>query len=196
MCSLFEATSYLLIFTHGTIPQMDPLTIVGVAGAIVGVIDVITRSVRSLCNLQTKFKGSDLTISLLIGQLSTLKAALYQINEWIDTSLVTVQQRQRVVLDLNASLESCKVVIQLLDDRVSHFEKINDNAMCIQSRVLYLWEQTGITEYLNHLNNQTVALNLLLTALQWLVHHQIFRSSINFTNDGSKADQFLSKDLC
>ncbi|KAL9118392.1 MAG: hypothetical protein Q9187_005062, partial [Circinaria calcarea] len=145
---------------------MDPFTIVGVAGAIVGVMDVITRSVRSLYHLQTMFKGSDLTISLLIGQLSTLKAALNQINEWIDTTLVNVQQRRQLVLDLNASLESCKVVIQLLDDRVSHFGRINNTAMCMQSRVLYLWEQTGITEYLNHLNNQTTALNLLLTALQ------------------------------
>ena len=151
---------------------MDPLTIVGVFGAIVGIIDVITRSVRSLCNIQAKLRGTDLTISLLTGQLSTLKAALSQINEWINTSLVTVQKHQRLVLDLKVSLESCSVVIQLLGDRIRQFEQIEGSTICTQGRILYLWGQTGITEYLNHLNNQTSALNLLLTALQWLDPHQ------------------------
>lgn len=171
---------------------MDPLTIVGVTGAIVGIIDVITRSVRSLCYLQAKFKGTNLTISLLVGQLSTLKAALNQISEWIDTSLVAVQKHQRLVFDLKVSLESCKVVIQLLGDRICQFEQINGNTVSVQGRILYLWGQSGITEYLNHLNNQTSALNLLLTALQWLESSPTFRSMINLANK-SKVGHFLSR---
>lgn len=174
---------------------MDPLsfvTVVGVTGAIVGIIDVITRSVRYLCDLQAKLKGTDLTISLLIGQLSTLKAALNQISEWINTSLVTVQKHQRLVLDLQVSLDSCRVVIQLLGDRIRQFEHNNGDTLCIQGRILYLWGQTGITEYLNHLNNQTSALNLLLTALQWLVPHQIIGSTIDSTNK-YEADHSLSR---
>ena len=94
------------------------MDVVSVAASVIGIVDVITRSVNSLLDLQTRFKKADLTVSLLIGQLSTLKAALNQISEWITTSLITVPQHHQLVMDLTVSLKSCKFLILLLDERM------------------------------------------------------------------------------
>ena len=147
--------------------EMDPISIMSLAGAVVGVIDVITRRVDSLLKLQTGYKTANLKVSLLVGQLSTLKAALSQIREWIDTSLINRPQHQQLVADLKVSIEGCKLLISVLDDHFQCFEEKETSTLGTMRKIHFLWEQGGINDYLNHLNNQINALNLLLTALQW-----------------------------
>lgn len=95
---------------------METVSIVGVAGSIVGVIDVISRSLNCLLGIHTKYKRVSLTITLLIGQLSTLKAALNEILAWTNKNLVTAPQHERLVLDFQVSLNGCRVLMQILDE--------------------------------------------------------------------------------
>lgn len=135
---------------------MDPVLAIGLEGSVVGIVDLLAKSVNFLLDLQTKYQHPDLTVSLLIRQLSTLKAALNQICEWITSSPVAVPQHEQLVLDLTVSIEGCKVLVSALDDRINSLD-----------RTQFLWEENGTTDYLNHLSNQISVLNLLLTALQW-----------------------------
>lgn len=132
-----------------------------------GIVDILAKSVNFLLNLQTKYKQADLTISLLIGQLSTLKAALNQISEWITSSLIAVSQHEQLVLDLTISIEGCKVLVSALDDRINSFERNAAHTLNSLGKAQFLWEEKGTANYLNYLSNQISALNLLLTALQW-----------------------------
>lgn len=146
---------------------MEPVSIISLVGSVVSIVDVIGRSLSYLLDLQTKYRKANLTISLLIGQLSTLKAALNQISEWITASLVGVPQHEQLVADLDVSIEACKILILVLDDRISCLERGAISELRTVDKVQFLWEEKGMTDYLNHLNNQINALNLLLTALQW-----------------------------
>ena len=155
---------------------MDPASIIGVAGSIVTIVGVISKSVQSLLDLQTKYKKANLTVSLLIGQLSTLKAALNQISAWISTSLVDAPRHQQLVADLTTSLDGCELLILLLDDRLNHLKRSSTVSLNTLGRARLLWGESDMQEYLNQLNNQISALNLLLTALQWFDPNHFFHS--------------------
>ena len=147
---------------------MDPVSAIGLAGSVLSIIDVLGRSLSSLLDLQARYNRANLTLSLLIGQLSTLKAALNQISEWIDKSLDTIPAHQQLVIDLTTSLECCKVLILIMNDRMGIPESNHGSALTSMGKVQFLWEKQELNEYINLLSNQINALNLLLTALNWL----------------------------
>lgn len=146
---------------------MDPVSAIGLAGSVVGIVDILAKRVNFLLNLQAKCKPTDLTVGLLIRQLSTLKAALNQICERITSRLLAVPQHEQLVLDLTVSIKSCKVLVSALDDRINSFDRNAAHPLNTLSKAQFLWEENGTTDYLNRLGNQISALNLLLTALQW-----------------------------
>lgn len=148
--------------------KMDPVSAVGLVGAIVGLVDVISRNISSLADLRSRYSKANLKASLLIGQLSTLKAALNQIAELINGSLATVAHYEQLVHDLKTSLDGCEVVILVLDDRLCSLRRSEDNDLDALSKIQFVWDGENMSDYLNLLNNQISALNLLLTALQWL----------------------------
>lgn len=146
---------------------MDPLSGIAVASSILSVIDILTRSLKSLADLQPRFERADFKVSLLIGQLSTLKAALNQINDLVGTSLAGISQHEQLVIDLATSLDCCEAVTVVLDDRLSGLQRNNGGHLATLSKAHFLWEEKEMTDYQNLLNNQINALNLLLTAMQW-----------------------------
>ncbi len=145
---------------------MDPVSVIGLVGSIVGIIDVSTRAISALRALQQRWKIADLKISLLISQLTTLKAALSQIEEWISTSL-NVTQHYQLILDLESSLESCETLLLFIDAQLIHLHQNDSKTLSFESRVKAVLEDNTIKECATHLDHQSTALNLLLTALNW-----------------------------
>lgn len=156
--------------------KMDPVSVISLVCAINGVIDVISRNISTLKDLASRYKISDLKVSLLIRQLSTLQAAFKQIVELMNTSIIATFCYRQLVDDLKASLDCCEAVILLLEKRLSALRRGEDNGLDVTSRVQFVWDEKNMTDYLNLLSNQINALNLLLTALQWL---DIFHTSIS-----------------
>lgn len=104
---------------------------------------------------------------LLITQLATLKGALGQIAEWINSSLaVDPHQYYQLIIDLKSAVSCCKTLITLIDCHISKL-KWNDHInqpISFKRRVRLALKDGAIKDYLNHLGNQTNALNLLLAA--------------------------------
>lgn len=145
---------------------MDPVSITGLAGSIVGLVDVAVRSISALRALQQRWKTADLTISLLIGQLTALRAALNQIEEWISTSL-NVFQHYQLVMDLEASLESCEALLLFINGKLTGLDWSDSNALSFENRIKAVLQDKTVKECATHLANQSTALNLFLTALNW-----------------------------
>ena len=145
---------------------MDPVSVIGLAGSIFGIVDVATRSISALRALQQRWKTADLTISLLISQLSTLRAALSRIEGWILTSLDAVQHYQ-LVMDLEASLESCETLLLFIDGQISYLAWNDSNALSLESKIKAVLQDKTVKECATHLANQSTAINLLLTAMNW-----------------------------
>lgn len=145
---------------------MDPVSAIGLAGSIVGIIDVAVKSISALRALQQRWKVADLTISLLISQLTTLKAALSQIKDWISTSL-NANYHYQLVMDLGASLESCETLVLFISGQLTQLYWKDSNTLLFESRIHTVLQDKTIKECATHLANQSTALNLLLTALNW-----------------------------
>lgn len=162
----FEAFSVI----HNTFRKgMDPISAIGLAGSLVGISDVIARSLRRLIELQSRYRSASLTVSLLIGQITTIKAALDQITQWVTSSLVSIPKHEQLVADLGVSLESCKLLVTVLEERISQLECDQGANLNVKGKIGFLWEESDLNIYTNHLNNQIHALNLFLTALHWYV---------------------------
>ena len=146
---------------------MEPISIIGLAGSVVGIVDVMTKSIVALKNLQSRWQIADWTITLIIGHLTTLKAALNHISQWISTDLAAEPQHYQLVLDLGDALSSCKALVLYIDSRLCKLEWDQDNSLTFQSRLRAVLNDGGVKDCVNHLNNQSNALNLLLTALSW-----------------------------
>jgi hypothetical protein len=152
---------------HNLPANMDPVSSIGLVGSVVGIVDVITKSVAHLSGLQSSYKIADLKVRLLVGQLSTLKAALDQIASLID-SRPGIPRDEKLVNDLSIALTCVKAVILAIDTRLSDLQIRDDNlGLKTLSKVGFVWDEQTINDYLSLLNNQVNALNLFLTALQW-----------------------------
>lgn len=145
---------------------MEPVLAMGLTASVLGIIDVVTRSVQTLQNLQIKYKRADLTASLLIGQLSTLKAALFQISDLVNMDLVKAPQHRQLVADLTVSLDCCGVLIRVVDERLQDLKRDEHGALHAVGKAKLIWEEKDMVDIRNHLNHHTNALNLLLTASQ------------------------------
>lgn len=147
---------------------MDPASAIGVASAVLAIVNIIAKNVVSLSDLQVKYNTADLKVGLLIGQLSTVKAALNQIAGLFEND-VRVLQDPGLIHDLSTSLGCVEAVVVVLDDKISLVQRNAANDLTIRSKVNFMWDEKTMDDYLNLLNNQIQALGLLLTAFQWLV---------------------------
>lgn len=144
---------------------MDPVSAIGLVGSVVGIVDVITKSVAYLSGLQSSYKIVDLKVRLLVGQLSTLKAALDQVVDLINAK-PDIPRDKKLVNDLSVALACVEAVIFAVDERLSDLQRTQNQDLKILSKVGFIWDEQTINDYLSLLNNQVNALNLFLTALQ------------------------------
>jgi hypothetical protein len=143
---------------------MDPISTIGAISSILGIVDVVTRSITTLADLHRSYATISLKIKLLIGQLSTLKAALGQIKELLDSPSGGIARDSQLSTDISISLDGCEAIISALDERLS---KYRWDQLTVQSKTQFIWSEKDITDFQSLLNNQVNALNLLLTAMQW-----------------------------
>lgn len=148
---------------------MDPISALGLAGTLLKISGGVVSALQNLVKLQSKYRSSSLVVSLLIGQLTTLKAALNQITEWAGGSLVGIDLHEQFVTDVQVSLESCHILILVLEQKIEKLGQEQDDGrgLSIKGKVGFLFGEEGLNEFTNHLNNQVNALNLLLTAFHW-----------------------------
>ena len=144
---------------------MEPLSAIGLAGSVVGTIDVVVRTLSALRRLQNRWKSANLIVAQLIGQHTTLRAVLDQISDWVSRRLEGVPRHQQLVIDLEASMESCKSLVSFMDDYTSVLEWNDSNTLSFESKARAVFQDSSVKEFQNCMTNQGVALNLLLTAM-------------------------------
>ena len=140
---------------------------IGLAGSIIGAIDVVVRTISALHRLQDRWRTADLTVTQIIGQLTSLKAALDLISNWISSKCEGLPQHQQLVKDLDVSITCCKTLVSFMDEYISCLEWDASNDLTFQSKVKTLLQDSRIKECQNFLTNQGIALNLLLTVMNW-----------------------------
>ena len=89
----------------------------------------------------------------------------------MDVFVASLQHHQ-LLIDLEQSLQSCRILMSFIDDHISTLAMHNDNnpspsSTSFEKKVrAMLWDRR-MQASVNHLHNQSSALTLLLTALNW-----------------------------
>jgi hypothetical protein len=102
--------------------KMDPVSITGLASSILGIMDMIGKTVDSLSGIRSRWKQANLTVTLMTSQLSTVKAALNEIGEWISSDPAAETAHHQLVIDLGQSVNSCNLLIAFINHYVSKFD--------------------------------------------------------------------------
>lgn len=147
---------------------MDPASAIGVASAVISIANLIAKNVASLSDLQSRYKIADLKVSSLILHLSTVKAALNQLANLLESDLGALRD-PKLADDFSTSLGSVEAVVLVLDEKISLVQRDAAKGLTARSRISFMWDEKSTEDCLSLLNNQTQALSLLLTVLQWFV---------------------------
>ena len=147
--------------------MMDPVSIVGIIGSVVGIADVVTRSIQRLSTLKTKFRDVPFLISTLTGQLCTVQAALDQLSGWAKRDLTIDARYRKLATQVGDALDCFDPLIKALESRLDRIEGIGEGQVDLSKRVSFLWSERELVDYLLLLDRQVNALTLLLQALQW-----------------------------
>ena len=145
---------------------MEPVSAIGLVGSVLGLADVVTRSINRLSTLKTKYRQADVSLSALIGTLYVLNAALYQL---VDQYPSTHYDRAHVNIPLTCSLDGCHTIISTLEGRIDRLEKGKGGHLTIKGKASLVWHDEDIKETLALLDRQVNALSLLLQVMQWYV---------------------------
>ena len=143
---------------------MDPFSIFGLAGSVVSVLDVLTRSLTSLGRLASRYNNALPTVQIMISQLSTLRLALSQLLEWIRLGPTGVEGNTDLLSNLHTSVSGCELLINLLDADLQGFQ-VNGNRPGKRTQFAFL--ETCFQERQTHLSHHVVFLSFLLQAINW-----------------------------
>ena len=148
---------------------MEPISIFGLLSTAGTLASAITLTIRNLSDLRAQYKEADVRIRLLIGELSTVKSALTQINDW--THYLDDTHRQADVVEgLKISLEGCQLALDALAEEVRSLlggaELESSTNAGFRTRARYVWSETSLKEHEGRLHAQIAALQLLLQAVQ------------------------------
>ncbi|KAL6714181.1 hypothetical protein ACLMJK_008676 [Lecanora helva] len=147
---------------------MEPITIFGLLSTAGTLASTISLTIRNLSELRAQYKDADVRIRLLIGELSTVKAALTQINDWTHC-LDDTHRQADVVEGLRVSLEGCQLAMDALAEEVRSLmggdlgTSVNPG---FRTRTRYVWNESSLKEHEGRLHAQIAALQLLLQAVQ------------------------------
>ena len=143
---------------------MDPVTVIGAAGAAADIVKSLNSMINSLHTLYTRWKGADFLFLNMVTQLTALKAALNKIHEWMLSD--TDDAHHQLVIDLDSSLKCCQMLVSRIEHQLSEMH-LNGAGLDAASKVKLTVGGKSMEEVQKMLERQTSALTLLLTACNW-----------------------------
>jgi hypothetical protein len=169
---------------------MDPLTVIGTAGAVANIVDLIGKTIGAIYQLRQEWKEADLTLLSLTAQLTALRGALNKIKEWVECDLEN--SYYQAAMDLDASVACCKILIGKIDAVLSTLYKSPDENLDFASKLRLVSGSRTIKNVQDMIQNQTSALTLLLTVMN---RSGCRRPAVLVTNQPT-ARIYLTKKLC
>ncbi|KAG4279589.1 hypothetical protein BFJ70_g17482 [Fusarium oxysporum] len=139
----------------------EPLCIIGTAGAIANIIDVLTKTITTICDMRQAWKIADLTVLAFENQLNLLKIALCQIQKWAASQ--SEEQGHELVMQVDSCVTCCRLLISKIDSEVSLLERTTIGDLNLPSKLGLLFKTKDMEQIQWMIDQQTHALALLLS---------------------------------
>jgi hypothetical protein len=153
-----------------TAGMADPISIVGTAGAVLGIIDVLAKTIRSLQDLRAQWKIIDTVVVTFELQLTSLNTALTQIKKWADAN--SDDPHYQLVIDLGRCLSHCEFLVSIISAEVDTL-KATEGDQSVGSKITLLFRTQEMAEVQKMIDHVTNALVLLLKACNRCRHHPV-----------------------
>jgi hypothetical protein len=142
---------------------MDPLSLIGGVSAAGAIIAAITKTVKNLNDARRTYDGADLTIQSLVYELTTIKFALNQIQEWARNHVPSSPTQRELIQGFKISLEGCRLAMDVMAEEVALLVTKNP----FMQKAKLVWNDVTMKEHQLRLQSQVAALQLLLQAAYW-----------------------------
>lgn len=154
---------------------MDPVSIVGILAASAQIAQFIGQTIQGLSTLKGKFSDADITIRLLIGQLSTIRAAVSQVHDWAQYNSNDSPKEEEYLKGLGVALDGCHAAMEVLDEEIKDLvlgvaangDSNKPLSLSFLTKAKVIWSEDIIKTHRDRLHSQVQALQLLLQAGQW-----------------------------
>lgn len=151
---------------------MDPLSALGAISGALQVAQIIGQTIAGLSTLRGKYQNADITIRSMIGELTTIKAALIQLHDWTNYNAEISSSHREYEESVTVAIVGCSEIMEVLSGKVAELTfNVNGHAdlhvLAFKSRIQVLWNEELMSSLQGQLRSQVLALNLLLQACQW-----------------------------
>jgi hypothetical protein len=146
----------------------DPLSIIGAAGAVANIVDLIAKSIKSIQELHDRWKEADITVLNIMVQLTALRAALTEIKKWMIDDL-TEDPHHQLVMDLDVSVKCCQLLMTKMDILLGGLTEKTSGPLDFEGTVMVVFKGNNLEHVSKLIDRQIQALNLLLSACTWWV---------------------------
>ena len=155
----------------------------GIAG-VASLVDGVVRLAKTLNDLREKYDYAALNISMVASSLWTIRAALEAIDAWRNSTQDSSQSSRQLDLDLSISLESCAVLVAVIDRKLA---ETNLTKPSVFDKLRFVTLDSLFKDFTSNLDVQVRALQLLLTIFQW------YHSPESSTCNHSGTDRFTAE---
>lgn len=146
---------------------MDPISFIGTLSAAGTIVAAITKCAHTLARLRGRLQEADITLRLLLAELSAIKAALVQVEDWANYNSTNAPVNENLANGFSESLEGCQLAMELLGEEVTRlaagFANSEDD---FGARIRTVWNESSMKDHQQRLHGQISALQLLLQAVQ------------------------------
>ena len=143
---------------------MEAIGIIGGIASVTSLVDCVVRLAKTLNDLREKYDYAALNISLVASSLWTIRAALEAIDAWRNSTQDSSQSSRQLDLDLSISLESCAVLVAVIDRKLG---ETNLTKPSVFDKLRFVSLDSLLKDFTSNLDGQVRALQLLLTIFQW-----------------------------
>lgn len=148
---------------------MDPVSVVGLVGSVVGITDIVVRSLKGLRSLQALYSTADRRVAMTRGNLQSVKGALDEIHEWAESLNEDAKTSYATLLvRLDFAVQCCAIPLEALCEIIESLKsEAEGGPLTRMGKLAVLLGDSEMREMSIHLGNQVQALNLLLMAAFW-----------------------------
>jgi hypothetical protein len=143
---------------------MDPVSVIGAAASVGGLIDVVSKSIKLITELRGQWKDADLGFVNLASQLVVLKAGLLKVKEW--TEVVADEAHHQLVMDLDSVLLCCGTLVGRLTAQLGDLRRNQSSSGQLSrlGKIRLVLGGRNMEEIQKMIERQVSTLNLLLNA--------------------------------
>jgi len=141
----------------------DPLSCLGAAASVAGIIDILSRSIGMISQLSDHWKDADLLFASIKTQLQVLRSALAEVKSWAE-SVGAEEAYHQLTMDLDSVLSCCRSLASRINDHLLSLPRGSTGQLNKLGKLKLVLGGRNLDDIQKMIERQISTLTLLLTA--------------------------------